>query len=234
MERENIKQRFNEIGAIITGSHFVYTPKEVPSGSGNWKWFHGPDYVAKEVALEDPLLTEAAAEYLAEQFKGQQIDLVIGPELGAIILAHEVAAQLTKIQPLGLLPTEWNCVRNIYAEKKDRDQEGTPMLIRRGFDKLILGRKVLVTEDVLTSGGSARRTIEAVRALGGEVVGLVVLCNRGNVQPEAVGNVPIVAIFEVQMPMYPEDDCPICKEGKIPVRTDFGRGADFLKRKGKN
>jgi orotate phosphoribosyltransferase len=158
---------------------------------------------------------------------------VIGPELGAIILAHEVADQLTHIQPSDLLPPEWGCVRNIYAEKKNREQEGTPMVIKRGFDKLISGRKVLVTEDILSSGGSARRTIEAVRELGGEIVGLGVLCNRGNVKSEAVGDVPIEAIFEVQMPMYPEEECPICAEGKIPVRTDLGKGTDFLKRKEK-
>jgi len=232
-EKDKIKQRFNEIGAIITGSHFVYTPKEVPPGSGIWKWFHGPDYVAKEVALEDPLITEEAAKFLAEQFRGQKIDLVIGPELGAIILAHEVAFQLTKIQPRELIPVEWGCVRNLYAEKKDREQKGTLMVIRRGFDKRIPGRNVLVTEDVLTSGGSARRTVEAVQALGGKVVGLAVLCNRGNVQPEAVGNVPITAIFEVQMPMYPVEEGSLCAAG-VQVRTDFGKGADFLKRKGKN
>ncbi|MDP3990803.1 MAG: phosphoribosyltransferase family protein [Candidatus Nealsonbacteria bacterium] len=127
---------------------------------------------------------------------------------------------------------EWGCIRNIYAEKKDREQEGTSMVIRRGFDKLIPGKRVLVVEDILTSGGSARRTVEAVKALGGEVVGVAVLCNRGNVQSEAVGNVPITAIFNVDMVMYFEEECPDCASG-VPVRTDFGKGADFLKRKGK-
>lgn len=106
------------------------------------------------------------------------------------------------------------------------------MVIRRGFDKLIPGKRVLVVEDILTSGGSARRTVEAVKALGGEVVGVAVLCNRGNVQSEAVGNVPITAIFNVDMVMYFEEECPDCASG-VPVRTDFGKGADFLKRKGK-
>jgi hypothetical protein len=68
--KERLERIFSEIGAIITGSHFVYTPKELPLGSGNWRWFHGPDYVAKEVALMDPLVTKEAAEYLAEQFRG--------------------------------------------------------------------------------------------------------------------------------------------------------------------
>jgi orotate phosphoribosyltransferase len=119
-----------------------------------------------------------------------------------------------------------------FALDRKNQRRDNPSLLKRGFDKRIPGSKVLVVEDVLTSGGSARRTIEVVSELGGEVIGLGVLCNRGNVQPDAVSNIPITAILDVQMRMYPEEDCPFCAAG-TPVRTDFGKGAEFLKRKGK-
>lgn len=218
--QEEICNILRESGVIITDKHFVYTPKEVLPGSGNWEWFHGSDYVAKEGALMCPLITQVIGLYLAGKFLDQGIDIVIGPETGAIILAYEVARQLAEYN---------STVKNLYAEKQDRNQAGSPMVIRRGFDKMIPGKRVLVVEDVLTSGGSARRVVEAVRALGGEVIGVGAICNRGDVKPEAVGNVPIVSVVELEMSMYPEEECPLCKAG-VPINTDFGRGKEWLAR----
>ena len=217
------------LGAIIKGSHFAYTPKEIPQGSGNWKWFHGADYIVKERALENPLMTKLIGMYLAEKFSGYGIEVVIGPELGAIILAHEVASQLTELESPSFQPG-LACISNIYAEKKDRNLDGSPMVIRRGFDKLVSGRKVLVVEDVLTSGGSVLRVVEAVKAIGGEVAGVGAICNRGDVLPEAVGNVPIVAIIETRMETYPEDNCPLCKAG-VPINIEYGKGKEWLEKK---
>jgi orotate phosphoribosyltransferase len=86
-------------------------------------------------------------------------------------------------------------------------------------------------EDVLTTGGSARRVVEATRAIGGKVVGLGVLCNRGGVTPQDVANVPeLFALVNVKMNAWDEAECPLCAQG-VPINTDVGKGREYLARK---
>ncbi len=118
----------------------------------------------------------------------------------------------------------------VYAEKADDET----FVIRRGYDKLVAGKRVLVVEDVLTTGGSAKKVVEAVRAIGGEVIGLGVLCNRGGITPQDVGDVPeLFALVNVKLDAWDEEEClrtGPCSKG-IPINTDVGKGREYLAKK---
>ena len=108
---------------------------------------------------------------------------------------------------------------------------GSLFVIKRGYDKLLHGKRVLVVEDVLTTGGSVRKVVEAVRQAGGEVVGGGAICNRGRVTAEDVGGVPeLFATINPEMESFPEDEFSLGAQG-VPVNTDVGKGRDFLARK---
>ncbi len=101
-------------------------------------------------------------------------------------------------------------------------------IIKRGYNKLVAGKNVLVVEDTLTAGGSAKKVIEATRAIGGNVVGLGVLCNRGEITPQDVTDVPkLFALVNIKFDAWDEADCPLCGRG-IPINTDVGKGREYL------
>jgi orotate phosphoribosyltransferase len=142
---------------------------------------------------------------------------VIAPAIGGVILSQWVAYYLTGISSHEVL--------GVYAEKSP---DGDGFVIKRGYDKLIAEKKVLVVEDILTTGGSARKVIEAVRALSGEVIGLGVLCNRGGITPTDVANPPrLFALANITLETFDPDNCPLCRQG-VPINTDVGKGREFL------
>ena len=91
--------------------------------------------------------------------------------------------------------------------------------------------RILVVDDILTTGGSVRKVVETTRSFGGNVVAVGVLCNRGGIKPEDVGGVPrLFALVNVKLDAWDEMDCPLCASG-VPVNTDVGKGREFLARK---
>jgi orotate phosphoribosyltransferase len=118
-------------------------------------------------------------------------------------------------------------VLGVYAEKT---VEGG-FVIKRGYEKIVAGKKVLVVEDVLTTGGSAKKVVEVTRNLGGEVVGLGVICNRGGITPSDVANPPkLFALINVKLDSWDEAGCPLCVKN-VPVNTYVGKGREFLAKK---
>jgi orotate phosphoribosyltransferase len=119
---------------------------------------------------------------------------VLSPALGGIVIGQEVGRALG--------------VRAIFAERQDG-----PMTLRRGFT---LGEhdRVVVIEDVLTTGGSTRETIQVARAAGGQVVGAGAIVNRSGKVPEL--DVPFRAVLDVPLPTYEPERCPLCAQG-LPV-----------------
>lgn len=212
MIQQTVYDLFKKLGAVIVDSHIVYT-------SGK----HGTAYVNKDAVYPHTMETSALCGAIAEQFVDDSVEVVIGPALGGIILSQWVAYHLTELTGREVL--------GVYAEKSQSDGS---FVIRRGYDKLVTGKKVLVVEDVLNTGGSAKEVVEAVRAIGGDVIGLGVLCNRGSVKPEDVANVPtIVALVSVTMEAWDEADCPLCKQ-RVPINTSVGKGAAFLAKQNKS
>ena len=154
------------------------------------------------------------------------MEVVIAPAIGGVILSQWTAHHLSEITGREVF--------GVYAEKEwyaEVNLAPEPFVIKRGYDKLIAGKNVLVVEDVLTTGGSAKKVVEATRAIGGNVIGLGVLCNRGGVTPQDVADVPkLIALVNVKLDAWDEGDCPLCKQG-VPINTDVGKGREFLARK---
>lgn len=148
------------------------------------------------------------------------MEVVIAPAIGGVILSQWTAHHLTEMNG--------HEVFGVYAEKSEG---GDAFVIKRDYDKLIAGKNVLVVEDVLTTGGSAKKVIEATRAIGGNVIGLGVLCNRGGITPQDVADVPkLTSLVNVKLDAWDEATCPLCEQN-VPVNTDVGKGRQFLARK---
>jgi orotate phosphoribosyltransferase len=208
MNDPTIMQMFADVGAIISDSHFVYS-------SGR----HSSVYINKDALYLHTQAIATLCQMMARPFNADQIDVVVGPVLGGIVLSQWVAHFLNANRSSGETLA-------IYAEKEE-DGPDKKFLLRRGYDKYIAGKNVLVVEDVLTTGGSARSVIELVRKHGGNVVGLSALCNRGGVQSQDVGDVAIHSLITVTLETFTETACPFCQQ-HIPINIELGKGRAFL------
>ncbi len=156
---------------------------------------HAGIYIEKFRILQWPDLTSTFCALIAERFRGD-VNLVAGPTTGGVILSFETARQL------GL--------RSIIAERKD-DGEGREF--KRGFE-IGPGDRVLVVDDVLTTGGSIRDVLDAVRARGAEVAGVGVLVDRSAGRTDF--GVPFFACMEVDVASWAPGECSLCREG-VPL-----------------
>jgi orotate phosphoribosyltransferase len=184
MDRSQIEAAFKKCGAFLQG-HFQLT-------SG----LHSPGYLQCALVCQDPVECARLCEELARPFRGARVDAVIGPAMGGIVLAYELARALGAC--------------GFYTE---RGEDGR-MTLRRGF-ALDRGEKVIVAEDVMTTGGSAAELIEIAEAAGAEVVGVVALVDRGGAKRFEGRRVAFA--LPVELPTYKPEECPLCKEGKIPL-----------------
>ena len=208
MNDPEIMQMFVDVGAIVKDSHFVYS-------SGR----HSSVYINKDALYLHTNVISTLCQLMAQPYNADEVDVVVGPVLGGIVLSQWVAYYLNSSRSSGETLA-------LYAEKEG-DGPDKQFLFRRGYDRYIPGKNVLVVEDVLTTGGSARQVIELVRLHGGNVIGLSALCNRGDVQPGDIGNVPISTLIAVTLKTFTEAECPFCQQ-QIPINTDLGKGKAFL------
>jgi orotate phosphoribosyltransferase len=172
--------------------HFVYT-------SGR----HGADYLEKFRILENPRASAALGAMIADRFRALRPEVVAGPTTGGIILAFEVARQLG--------------VKAVYVE---RGQQGGREL-RRGFE-IPPSTRVLIVDDVVTTGGSLAETAACIREAGGEVIGIGVLADRTS--GRTATDAPFFACLTVDFPSYAPEECPLCAEG-IPLAGPRGSSA---------
>lgn len=206
MNEQEVLRVLGKVGAVIADSHIVYT-----SASGK----HGTAYINKDALYPHTAKTSGLCRAIAERFADDSVEVVIAPAIGGVILSQWTAHHLTEMNGYEVLA--------VYAEKSD----GNAFVIRRGYDKLIVGKNVLVVEDVLTTGGSAKEVIRATRAIGGNVIGLGVLWNRGGITPPDVADVPkLTALVNIKLDAYDETACPLC-ERNVPINTDVGKGREF-------
>jgi orotate phosphoribosyltransferase len=161
---------------------------------------HSPIYWEKFRILEQPRYTERLCRMIAEHFRGHNIQLVAGPTTGGVIVAYEVAKQLG--------------VRSIYAER-----QGDARVFRRGFE-IAQGERVLVVDDVLTTGGSVREVMAEVKRRGGRLIGLGVLVDRS--QGEVDFGTSLFSCLRTVVPTYKPEECPLCGEGKPLVKPGSG------------
>jgi len=163
---------------------------------------HSAQYMQCAQVLQYPGYASALGEKLADRFKGYEIKTVIGPAMGGIIVAHEVGSALNK--------------RVIFAERQNGE-----MCIRRGF-KLAEGEKVLVVEDVITTGGSVKEVISIVKECGAIPVGVGVLVNRSGGTADFDG-LPLESLVQLNIETFEPDNCPLCAKG-IPAVKPGSRG----------
>ncbi len=100
-------------------------------------------------------------------------------------------------------------------------------MLRRGYDRLVNGRRVLVVDDVVNTGESVAETAQAVRGAGGAVVAVAAICTRGSATAGDVGWRDFVYLTQIDIPSWPADECRLCRDG-VPVNTGYAHGADFL------
>lgn len=177
MTKAEIIKIFKDTGVMLEG-HFLLT-------SGR----HSDKYMQCAKLFQNPAVSEMFAKELASKFDG--VDIVVGPAVGGIILAYEVARQLG--------------VPNIFAER-----ENGAMTLRRGFS-VNKGDKVLVVEDVVTTGGSVKEVIALLQGMGAEVVGVGSIVDRSNGKVDF--GVPFRAVLSMEVISYAPEDCPLCESG---------------------
>ncbi len=188
MTQEEVRALLVQTGAIMDG-HFLLT-------SG----LHSPHYVEKFNVLQHPEYTAQLCAAMAEKFKDANIETVVGPVTGGILLAHETGKSLG--------------TRAIFTERVDGK-----MTFRRGFS-LREGERVLIVEDIVTTGGSIKEVIEVVKEAGAVPVAVSMLVDRSGGKAN-FGDVPSTALLTMEVETYTPESCPLCAKG-IPM-TKRGR-----------
>ena len=154
---------------------------------------HSPLYVEKFQVLQYPEYTAKLCKVLADRFTQDKVELVIGPITGGILLAHEVGKNLG--------------TRAIFTER-----ENGKMALRRGF-VIQPGQRVLIVEDIITTGGSVQEVLDVVREHGGIPVGVGILVDRSGGDVDF--GVPYQALLHLTVQTYQPSECPLCAEGKL-------------------
>jgi orotate phosphoribosyltransferase len=162
---------------------------------------HSPGYMQSALVLQHPRDAAALGMGIAVNTKRFRPTVVLSPALGGLIIGHEVARALG--------------VRAIFAERAG----GTALSLRRGF-ALLPGDRVLVVEDVLTTGKSTRETVDVARELGAEVIGVASIVDRSGGAIKF--DVPSFSLVQLEVPTYDPDTCPLCAQG-IPVEKPGSR-----------
>jgi len=197
-------------GGVITNDHFVYT-------SGK----HGSVYINKDAVYPHIQEVSKIGLMFAKKYKSKAVDVVAGPALGGIILSQWTAYHLSKLKGKEVL--------SIYTEKTpDKDQVFT-----RGYDKLVKNKKVLVIEDLTTTGGSVKKVVRSVKKAGGKVIGVGVMVNRNPKEVNAkMMGAPFMALGVLKADAVDEKNCELCKKN-VQINTSVGHGKKYLEAKKK-
>jgi orotate phosphoribosyltransferase len=195
----DVLSELDRVGAILLDRHFVYK-------SGK----HGSGYINMDPLFPDVELVAAICAELVRPFEGS-FDSVAGPATGGIVLAFAAAGQAGRAG-----------VRAVWA---DKTADGFAFE-RAGFLGHVSGRRVLVVEDLLTTGGSVAAVCREVVRHGGELVGASVICNRGAVTAGQIGVPRLESLATVNFEAVDPQRCPLCAAG-VPIVADIGHGAAY-------
>jgi len=212
-----IIEMLKKAGGIILDSHIVYT-------SGK----HGSVYINKDALYPHTEYCSRIGELFAQKHKDLDIDVVVAPAVGGTILETWTAYHLSKLKNKEVL--------GVYTEKDKgtlASASESEHLLRRGYDKLVKGKNVLVIEDLTTTGISVKKVVKTVRDTGGNVIAVSVMVNR---DPEKINSemmdAPFSSLAVLKAEAWDEADCKLCKTG-VPINTTVGHGKKYLESKGK-
>lgn len=192
----DVLAELEKIGAVFTGKHFVYA-------SGK----HGPGYINMDIMFPHTALVSELCKDLAAPFVGQ-FDSIAAPATGGIVLSVLTALNTG--------------TKGVWADKA-----GDGFAFERaGFAEQIKGKRVLVVEDLLTTGGSVEKVCREIEKAGGSVVGVSVVCNRGGVTAEALKVPQLNALATVSFEAVEPDACELCT-AQVPIVEDMGHGDDY-------
>lgn len=202
---------FEETGAIKTGpGHFVYT-------SGD----HGVIYIEKEEIFNCSMKSSDICKHIAEHFKNSDIDTIAGPESGGIIMANLVAMHLCRLRGM-------EYINVVHLLKK-----GPFMTIKQEGEIKMAGKKILLVDDIATTGGSLKKCAQTICDASGLIAGIGLLWLRGNESMflNQFQGVPIFPLIRVRLDGWSEEQCRLigpCSKN-VPINIEHGHGADFLK-----
>lgn len=168
---------------------------------------HSAKYLQCALVLQDPKQAAEFGSAIAEHFVGQSIQLVASPAIGGLIIGHEVARALG--------------ARFLWTERADG-----VMTLRRGFS-VVPGEKTLVVEDVVTTGGSTRETIDALRAAGADVIAAASIIDRSSGTADV--GVPRVALAALNVPSVEPSACAACARGEVAIKPGSRKAVDSKK-----
>ncbi len=208
MTMKTVIDILKSVGAVLTDDHFVFT-------SGK----HGEVYINKDALYPHVEQVSQVGRMFAEKYINVDVDVVAAPALGGIILSTWTAYHLSQLKKKEIL--------GVYAEK----MPDKSMAFTRGYDKLIKGKKVLVIEDLATTGGSVKKVVDLVRDTGGDVVSVCVMVNRDpdHVNSEFIG-APFDALGVLKVGAWDEQDLPEHIK-KRPINVTVGHGKKYLEAK---
>lgn len=217
MPQEDIKkfnrfyEMFEKTGAIkTTPGHFVYA-------SGD----HGGIYIDKKEIFKESAQTSVLCEQIAEHFKNSDIDTVAGPESGGIIMANWVAIHSSRLKE--------RKIDVVHLFKK-----GPFMVVEGDQERKIAGKKILLVDDIATTGGSLKKCAQAINDEGGLITGIGLLWLRGNkaMFSSLFQGIPVFPLIRVRLHGWNEEEC--LKTGpcsrSVPINLEFGHGAEFIKK----
>ena len=206
---QRILQLLSDVGAVIDRSHFVYT-------SGK----HGQAYVNWVEVLASPSVSLAVALEMAQLVSDLEFDTIVGPTHTGDKVARDIGLAL---HLLG------RTVNVVYAQ--ETGQEGN-LDFPRGQETLVRDKRVLAVDDVLTTGKTARETINAIKEAGGKVEALLLGCNRDESR-SALDGVRLISLLTIPMESWDEEECQACIK-QVPINTSVGHGTGFLEEFGKD
>lgn len=191
------------MGAVYLDKHFVYKKD-------------GPGYICMDPIFADPVQLSQMVADLLEPFEHGSYDVITAPATGGVALASTASNLLLHKYTLKV-PALW------------ADKEGEQFVVDRlSFPEGMAGKRVLVVEDLLTTGSSVQGTCDAVRAVGGEVIGVSAVCNRGGVTAEAIEVPELQFLTSVNFAAYSADACPHCAmQEPIVIDNALGHGAAY-------
>ena len=196
-----------KVGAILSEGHFVGT-------SG----LHFDTYVNKDFLYPHTKETSKIGKIFAEKYKDKNIEVVVGPALGGIILAQWTAHHLSEI-----------CGREVLGVYTEKSSDGG-QIFTRGYDNFVKGKRVLIVEDIITTGGSMLKTAEAVQKAGGNLIATCAIVNKNKDLNSLSLGVPFDSLSDLYVTTYEAKDCPLCKNN-VPINIEVGHGKKFLEEK---